>query len=212
MLSSLSFIVLLSATMRILRKLLQLIDAKVHRRTPRLFQKFAYGAGSDGDITPSANSPRTVTSINEGAHHGKYKTDRNQRSQPMTLSYSSIFIIFEFVSGERCKFVHAPASASTPALRTPAKGQSSPPVPLDSQVPLAPIYITDPVTQIHYPSPGTPTSPRAYNKEDARSYLNRIMRDPRILHPQMLLKMKETEEDGVPSYFAICDAVFRGRE
>jgi len=177
--------------MRILRQLLQLLDANLHRRTPRLVQKLAHGASSDEVITPNPTPPRTIASIKAGVHQTHLT-----RSHPVKLAYSSVFTTYEII----------------PDLPVPPNSQSKPSDLSIStpQVPPPSVYVVDPVTWISYPEPPTPVPfPRITN--DARSYLDRVIQNPGVLHPRILPKLEETEEEGVFYYFAICDAVVAGK-
>jgi hypothetical protein len=185
--------------MRILRKLLQLLDAKLHRRTPRLVPKLAYGAGSDEEVTPSPTPPRTTASTNESAN----QTHPTQ-SHPVRLTYSPVAVNLD----------NAPDKITYPlVLPVPPSSQythsvlsvSNPQVP-----PLRSVYITDPVTQISYPEPPTPV-PVPCLTNDARSYLARVIQNPGVLHPQILPRLDEIDDKESFYYFAICNAVVAGK-
>lgn len=173
--------------MHILRQLLQLLDANLHRRTPRLVQKLAYGAGSDEIITPNPTPPRTIASIKAGS----YQTHIT-RSHPLKLAYSHVVTTYEII----------PDLPISPNSESKPLGLSI----SNLQVPPTSVYVVDPVTWISYPAPPTPVPfPRITN--DARSYLDRVIQNPGVLHPRILPKLEETEEERVFYYFAICDAV-----
>jgi hypothetical protein len=182
--------------MHILRKLLQLLDAKLHRRTPRLVQKLAYGAGSDEEVTPSPTPPRTTASTNESAN----QTHPTQ-SHPVRLTYSPVAVNLDNVPDKTIYppvLPVPPSSQYTHSVLSISNPQVPPPPPY--------VYIVDPVTQISYPEPPTPV-PVPCLTNDARSYLARVIQNPGVLHPQILPRLDETDDKESFYYFAICKAV-----
>lgn len=184
--------------MRILRKLLQFLDAKLHHRTPRLAQKLAYGAGSDEEVTPNPTPPRTIASINKSAHH-----THPTQSHPVRLTYSPVAVNLDNVQDKITYPPVLPVPLSSQSTRS-VLSVSTPQVP-----PPRSIYTIDPVTQISYPEPPTPV-PVPCLTNDARSYLARVIQNPGVLHPQILPRLDEIDDKESFYYFDICKAVVAG--